>query len=61
MDDHTDAIIGILTKAARDADYAAGQAVDELSHTIRTSDHAREALPRIQKTSCSSVSAEAHV
>ena len=34
LDDHTDAIIGILIKAASDADYAAGQAVDDLSHAI---------------------------
>ena len=34
LDDHTDAIIGILVKAAGDADYAAGQAVDDLSQAI---------------------------
>ena len=74
LDDHTDAIIGILVKAAGDADYAAGQAVDDLCYAIKiggrgrracvlsapcpvppsfgggTSDHAREAHPRIQKT-----------
>ena len=33
LHDHTDAIIGIL-KAAGDADYAAGQAVDDLSRAI---------------------------
>ena len=34
LDDHTGTIIGILVKAAGDADYAAGQAVDDLSHAI---------------------------
>ena len=34
LEDHTDTIIGILVKAAGDGDYAAGQAVDDLSHAI---------------------------
>ena len=34
MDDYTEAIIGILTRAAADADYAANQAVDDLSDAI---------------------------
>ena len=34
MDDHADAIIGILTRAAGHANYAANQAVDDLSHAI---------------------------